>query len=133
VAAPYRHRLTVGYGSPLVAEISIANAAKLHKTLLDALVYRGTAFFQCYPTCQPEHGVGDDMAVVQTQRARDSRGMPELTFHSDDSKCYTQARSLKGNPSVAQARFDGSDSNEPPPKLASVGTSRKSRPSKPSP
>jgi pyruvate-ferredoxin/flavodoxin oxidoreductase len=92
--------LTIGHGSPLIAQISIANAAKLYKTLLDALVYRGTAFFQCFTTCQPEHGVGDDMAVVQAQRVRDSRGMPEFTFHSADSENYTQAMSLKGNPSV---------------------------------
>ncbi len=92
--------LTIGHGSPLIAQISIANAAKLYKTLLDALVYRGTAFFQCFTTCQPEHGVGDDMAIVQAQRVRDSRGMPEFTFYSADSESYTQAMSLKGNPSI---------------------------------
>ena len=33
------------------------NAAKLYKAILDGLEYRGTAFFQSYTTCQPEHAV----------------------------------------------------------------------------
>ncbi len=93
---------TVGHGSPFVAQVSIANAAKLYKSILDALEYRGTAFFQCFTTCQPEHGVADDMAMIQAQRIRDSRGMPEFTFHSGHSENYTEAINLKGNPSIDQ-------------------------------
>ena len=52
-----------GHGSPFVAQISIANAPKLYKAILDGLEYRGTAFLQCFTTCQPEHGVADDMAL----------------------------------------------------------------------
>ena len=48
---------TSGHGSPFVAQVSMANAAKLYKAMLDGLEYRGTAFFQAYTTCQPEHGV----------------------------------------------------------------------------
>jgi len=56
-----------GHGSPFVAQISIANAPKLYKALLDALEYRGTAFLQCFTTCQPEHGVADNMATDQAR------------------------------------------------------------------
>ena len=52
-----------GHGSPFVAQVSIANAPKLYKAILDALEYRGTAFLQCFTTCQPEHGVADDMSL----------------------------------------------------------------------
>ncbi len=93
---------TVGHGSPYVAQISMANAAKFYKSILDALTYRGTAFFQCFTTCQPEHGVADDMATVQAQRIRDSRGMPEFVFDSSISENYLEALSLKGNPSISQ-------------------------------
>ena len=52
-----------GHGSPFVAQVSIANAPKLYQAMLDALEYRGTAFLQCFTTCQPEHGVADDMSL----------------------------------------------------------------------
>ncbi|MHB8872568.1 MAG: 2-oxoacid:acceptor oxidoreductase family protein [Myxococcaceae bacterium] len=89
-----------GHGSPYVAQVSMANAPKLYKAVLDALEYRGTAFFQTFTTCQPEHGVGDDMSTVQAQRIRDSRGVPEFTFHPGRGESYREALDLKGNPSV---------------------------------
>jgi len=91
--------LTIGHGSPLVAQVSMANSAKLYKVILDALEYRGTAFLQCFTACQPEHGVADDMATVQAQRIRDSRGMPEFVFDSSVSEDYAEALNIKGNPS----------------------------------
>ncbi len=46
-----------GHGSPFVAQVSMANAPKLYRAILDGLEYRGTMFLQCFTTCQPEHGV----------------------------------------------------------------------------
>ncbi|MGB0716774.1 MAG: 2-oxoacid:acceptor oxidoreductase family protein [Phycisphaerae bacterium] len=88
-----------GHGSPFVAQVSMANAAKLYKSILDGLSYRGTAFLQCFTTCQPEHGVGDSMAGVQAKRIRDSRGMPEFVFNPHGGESYGTALSLQGNPS----------------------------------
>ncbi len=90
-----------GHGSPFVAQVSMANAAKIYKTVLDALEYRGTAFLQCYTTCQPEHGVGDDKANIQAKRVRDGRGMPEFTFNPSNGETYAETIDLKGNPSLA--------------------------------
>ena len=87
-----------GHGSPFVAQVSIANAPKLFRAILDALEYRGTAFLQCFTTCQPEHGVGDDMALDQAQRVRDSRGAPEFVFNPRLGETYPEALDLKGNP-----------------------------------
>jgi pyruvate-ferredoxin/flavodoxin oxidoreductase len=89
-----------GHGSPFVAQISIANAPKLYKSILDGLEYRGTAFFQCFTTCQPEHGVADDMALTQAQRVRDSRGAPEFVFNPRMGETYQEALDVKGNPSI---------------------------------
>ncbi|MCH9002400.1 MAG: 2-oxoacid:acceptor oxidoreductase family protein, partial [Planctomycetes bacterium] len=91
---------TSGHGSPFVAQVSMANAAKFYKSILDALAYRGTAFMQCFTTCQPEHGVGDDLATVQAKRLRDSRGMPEFVFNPSGGETYADAFDLKGNPSI---------------------------------
>jgi pyruvate-ferredoxin/flavodoxin oxidoreductase len=88
-----------GHGSPFVAQISIANAPKLYRAILDGLEYRGTAFLQAFTTCQPEHGVADDMALAQAQRVRDSRGAPEFVFNPRLGETYQESLDLKGNPS----------------------------------
>ena len=104
-----------GHGSPFIAQISIANAPKLYKAILDGIEYRGTAFLQCFTTCQPEHGVADDMALTQAQRVRDSRGAPEFVFNPRLGETYQEALDLKGNPSMEmdwyETKFKGA--NEP--------------------
>jgi pyruvate-ferredoxin/flavodoxin oxidoreductase len=89
-----------GHGSPFVAQVSIANAPKLYRAILDGLEYRGTAFFQCFTTCQPEHGVADDLALTQAQRVRDSRGAPEFVFNPRLGESYQEVLDIKGNPSI---------------------------------
>jgi pyruvate-ferredoxin/flavodoxin oxidoreductase len=91
---------TSGHGSPFVAQVSMANAAKLYKAMLDGLEYRGTAFYQCYTTCQPEHGVGDNMSADQAKLVRDARGMPEFVFNPQRGETSQEAFDLKGNPSI---------------------------------
>ena len=91
---------TSGHGSPFVAQVSMANAAKMYKAMLDGLEYRGTAFFQSYTTCQPEHGVADHMSADQAKLARDSRAMPEFVFNPRDGETSQEAFNLKGNPTL---------------------------------
>jgi pyruvate-ferredoxin/flavodoxin oxidoreductase len=104
-----------GHGSPFVAQVSIANAPKLYRAILDGLEYRGTMFMQCFTTCQPEHGVADDMALDQAQRVRDSRGAPEFIFNPRLGESYHEALDIKGNPSIDmdwyETKFKGT--NEP--------------------
>jgi pyruvate-ferredoxin/flavodoxin oxidoreductase len=89
-----------GHGSPFVAQVSMANAPKLYRAILDGLEYRGTMFLQAFTTCQPEHGVADDMALHQAQRVRDSRGVPEFVFNPRLGETYQEALDIKGNPSI---------------------------------
>jgi pyruvate-ferredoxin/flavodoxin oxidoreductase len=91
---------TSGHGSPFVAQVSMANAAKLYKAMLDGLEYRGTAFFQAYTTCQPEHGVADNMSADQAKLVRDSRGMPEFVYNPRRGETSQEAFDLKANPTV---------------------------------
>ncbi|MDT8447927.1 MAG: 2-oxoacid:acceptor oxidoreductase family protein [bacterium] len=92
--------LMAGHGSPFVAQVSMANSANLLKAVLDAVTYRGTAYIQSFTTCQPEHGVADDVSTVQAQLVRDSRAMPELVFNPSEGETYYEALSLKGNPNA---------------------------------
>jgi pyruvate-ferredoxin/flavodoxin oxidoreductase len=102
-----------GHGSPFVAQVSMANAPKLYRAVLDALEYRGVAFLQCFTTCQPEHGVADDQSLSQAQLVRDSRGVPEFVFDPRLGESYHETLSLKGNPSLDrdwyETRFAGTN------------------------
>ena len=93
---------TSGHGSPFVAQVSMANSAKLYRAMLDGLEYRGTAFFQAYTTCQPEHGVADNMSADQAKMIRDARGMPEFVYDPSNGETYQENFSLKGNPTLAK-------------------------------
>jgi pyruvate-ferredoxin/flavodoxin oxidoreductase len=95
-----------GHGSPFIAQISIANAPKLYRAILDGIEYRGTAFLQCFTTCQPEHGVADDMALTQAQRVRDSRGAPEFIFNPRLGETYPEALDVKGNPTMERDWYE---------------------------
>ncbi|MBI1946856.1 MAG: 2-oxoacid:acceptor oxidoreductase family protein [Deltaproteobacteria bacterium] len=88
---------TVGHGSPFVAQLSMADEQRLYESLLRALEYRGTAFFQSFTTCQPEHGVGDDMASTQARRARDSRGVPQFVYDPQKGETSAEVLDLGGN------------------------------------
>jgi len=88
---------TAGHGSPYVSQVSMADVTRLYASILEGLEYRGTAFHLCYTTCQPEHGVGDDMATRQAVLVKDSRGLPEFVFNPDLGESYGEAFSLKGN------------------------------------
>ncbi len=91
---------TSGHGSPFVAQVSMANAAKMYKAMIDGLEYRGTAFFQCYTSCQPEHGVGDNMSAHQARLVRDSRGMPEFIYNPKAGETLQEVFNIKANPSL---------------------------------
>ena len=95
-----------GHGSPFIAQVSIANAPKLYRAIIDGLEYRGTMFMQCFTTCQPEHGVADDMALDQAQRVRDSRGAPEFVFNPRLGETYQEALDVKGNPSIGMDWYE---------------------------
>ena len=128
-----------GHGSPFVAQVSIANAPKLYRAILDGLEYRGTTFLQCFTTCQPEHGVADDMALTQAQRVRDSRGAPEFVFNPASAKPTRKRSTSRATP--ASISTGTRPSPRPPakpratpwptgapPKPASATTSRRSSP-----
>ncbi len=89
---------TAGHGSPYVACVSMANTGKYFKAVLDGLIHRGTSFLQSFTTCQPEHGVGDNMSQKQALLARDTRSVPEFTYNPNLGEYDSEAFDLKSNP-----------------------------------
>ena len=91
--------LIAGHGSPFVAQVSLANSGTLYKALVDGIYYRGTAFYQTYTACMPEHGIADNAAEVQALRVRDSRGMAEFVFNPSNGEIYSDALNITTNQS----------------------------------
>ncbi len=87
-----------GHGSPYVAQVSMANAAQFYKAMIEALDYRGTAFIQSYTSCQPEHGIADDVSSLQAGLVRDSRSMPQFVFKPQLGETYAETLDVSGNP-----------------------------------
>jgi pyruvate ferredoxin oxidoreductase beta subunit len=83
-----------------VAQTIGANASHFYKSVNRALEYDGPAVIIVYTTCQPEHGVGDNMAANQAKLAVQSRAFP-LVIHDPEAGSTLKERiSLVGNPSV---------------------------------
>ncbi len=97
-----------GHGSPFVAQVSMANTGTLYKSIIDGICYRGTAFFQVFTTCQPEHGVPDYASLLQSQYIRDSRGLPEFVFNPQLGETFLESLNIKGNPNFKGDWFERS-------------------------
>ena len=68
------------------------------------LEFDGPAIVFCYTTCQPEHGVADNMAGEQARLAVDTRAFPLLVFDPRKGDAIKERLSLQGNPR-AQGRL----------------------------
>jgi pyruvate ferredoxin oxidoreductase beta subunit len=69
---------------------------------MDANEYPGPAIVNVFTTCQPEHGVGDNMAEHQAKLAADSRSFPVLIYDPRKGPKFKERLSLAGNPNVKE-------------------------------
>lgn len=83
-----------------VAQTTCAHTNHFYKAVLGALEFDGPAIISCYTTCQPEHGVGDNMAGAQARLAVDSRAFPLLIYDPRTGDSLRKRLSLQGNPAM---------------------------------
>lgn len=88
-----------------VAQTTCAHVNHFYKAVLGALEFDGPALVCCYTTCQPEHGVADNMAGEQARLAVDSRAFPILIHDPRKGDTIKTRLSLQGNPSVKDDWF----------------------------
>jgi pyruvate/2-oxoacid:ferredoxin oxidoreductase beta subunit/NAD-dependent dihydropyrimidine dehydrogenase PreA subunit len=79
-----------------VAQTTCAHANHFYKSVLGAMEFDGPAVVSCYTTCQPEHGVADNMAGEQARLAVDSRAFPLLIFDPRAGDTIKKRLSLQG-------------------------------------
>ena len=85
-----------------VAQTTCAHTNHFYKSVIGALEFDGPAVINCYTTCQPEHGVADNMAFDQARLAVDSRAFPLLIHDPRKGDTMKKRLSLQGNPSVKE-------------------------------
>jgi hypothetical protein len=83
-----------------VAQTTCAHTNHFYRAVLDALEFDGPALVCCYTTCQPEHGVADNMATDQARLAVDTRAFPLLVYDPRKGNTIREHLSLQGNPAV---------------------------------
>ena len=69
-----------------MAQTTCAHVNHFYKAVLGALEFDGPAIVVCYTTCQPEHGVADNMAGDQARLAVDTPGVPAADLRSPQGR-----------------------------------------------
>jgi pyruvate/2-oxoacid:ferredoxin oxidoreductase beta subunit/NAD-dependent dihydropyrimidine dehydrogenase PreA subunit len=95
-----------------VAQTTCAHINHFYKAVLGALEFDGPAIVCCYTTCQPEHGVADNMAGEQARLAVDTRAFPLLIYDPRAGDTIKKRLSLQGNPNVKGDWFLNPKTNE---------------------
>ncbi|MES9870943.1 MAG: ferredoxin, partial [Sedimenticola sp.] len=83
-----------------VLQSSVANVTHMLEGYIDGLNSRRPALFNIYTTCQPEHGVGDDMSKHQAKLALESRAYPMFKYNPDDGVTFQDCCDIEGNPAM---------------------------------
>jgi pyruvate ferredoxin oxidoreductase beta subunit len=96
-----------------VAQTTCFHTNHFYRAVLGALEFDGPAMVVCYTTCQPEHGVADNMAADQARLAVDSRAFPLLVFDPRKGDKIKEKLSLQGNPAVKEDWFVNPKTTKP--------------------
>ena len=85
-----------------VAQTTCAHMNHFYKAVMEANEYPGPAIINVFTTCQPEHGVADNMAEHQAKLAADSRSFPLFIYDPRKGKRIKERMSLAGNPNMKE-------------------------------
>ncbi len=94
--------IAMAHRNTYVLQSTLANTNQMMEGFIDGLITRRPALFNLYTTCQPEHGVGDDLGVHQAKLALESRAYPVFKYNPDKGAKAEEAFDLGGNPALNQ-------------------------------
>ena len=96
-----------------VAQTTCAHMNHFYKAIMEANQFPGPAIVNVFTTCQPEHGVGDNMAEHQAKLAADSRSFPVFIYDPRKGPRFKDRLSLVGNPNVKDDWYTHPKTGEP--------------------
>ena len=83
-----------------VLQATLANTSQMIEGFIDGLMAKRPAIFNCYTSCQPEHGIGDDLGVHQAKLAMESRAYPIFKYNPENGVKVAENFDLDGNPDI---------------------------------
>jgi pyruvate/2-oxoacid:ferredoxin oxidoreductase beta subunit len=96
-----------------VAQTTCAHMNHFYKAVMEANQFPGPAIVNVFTTCQPEHGVGDNMAEHQAKLAADSRSFPIFIYDPRKGSRMKERLSLAGNPNMKDDWYTNPKTSEP--------------------
>ena len=91
--------IAMAHRTTYVLQSTIAHANHMIEGFIEGLMTPRPALFNLYTSCQPEHGIGDDMGSHQAKLAVESRAYPIFRYDPDKGKTAKECFNLEGNPS----------------------------------
>ena len=96
-----------------VAQTTPAHINHFYKAVLDANEFPGPAVVNVYATCQPEHGVADDLGASHAKLAVESRAFPLFIYDPRKGAKISERLSLVGNPAQKQDWWTPPNADKP--------------------
>jgi pyruvate/2-oxoacid:ferredoxin oxidoreductase beta subunit/ferredoxin len=96
-----------------IAQTTCAHMNHFYKAVMEANQFPGPAIINVFTTCQPEHGVGDNMAEHQAKLAADSRSFPLFIYDPRKGSRVKERLSLAGNPNMKDDWYTNPKTSEP--------------------
>jgi pyruvate/2-oxoacid:ferredoxin oxidoreductase beta subunit len=85
-----------------VAQTATPYLSHFYQAIREANAFPGPALVSVYATCQPEHGVADDLSQAQARRAVVGRAFPLFIHDPRKGERLSERLSLKGNPATTE-------------------------------
>ena len=92
--------IAMAHRTAYVMQSTIAHANHMIEGFIEGLLSKRPAVFNCYSSCQPEHGIGDDMSHHQARLAVESRAYPLFQYNPDNGDKPEECFELTGNPAI---------------------------------
>ncbi len=92
--------IAMAHRTTYVMQGTIAHSNHMIEGFIEGLLARRPALFNLYTSCQPEHGIGDDMGHQQAKLAVESRAYPLYRYDPDKGKTPQECFDLEGNPAL---------------------------------
>ncbi len=92
--------IAMAHRTTYVLQATMANTSQMIEGFIDGLMTKRPALFNLYTSCQPEHGIGDDMGAHQARLAMESRAYPIFKYNPDNGTTAAECFDLEGNPAM---------------------------------
>ena len=92
--------IAMAHRTTYVMQSTIAQPNHMIEGFIQGLMTKRPALFNLYTSCQPEHGIGDDMGHHQAKLAVESRAYPLYRYNPDKGKTPGECFDLDGNPAM---------------------------------